>query len=68
MLFADIVVKITIHPISELAEIVEVDEITPVLEVVKEGVEEVSSEWRCLNCDAEMTFDPLSVQNHSLVS
>ena len=43
--------------VPELAEIVEVDELTPVVEVVKESVEEVSSESRCLNCDAEMTFD-----------
>ena len=44
--------------VPELAEIVEVDELAPVLEVVKEVVEEVSSEKsRCLNCDARMTFD-----------
>ena len=44
--------------VPELAEIVDVAELAPVLEVVKEGVEEVSSEKsRSLNCDAEMTFD-----------
>ena len=43
--------------VPELAEIVDVAELAPVLEVVKEGVEEVSSEKsRSLNCDAEMTF------------
>ena len=45
--------------VPDLAEIAKVDELAPVLEVVKEGVEEVSSEKSsCLNFDADVTFAP----------